>query len=159
MLVGGTATVGIPYLLLTSTGTSLSVRPSGFRLSGLALILFGAIIYAWSASTFTFIGKGTPAPFAPPKELVVKGPFRYVRNPIYVFVIIVLVGEAILLQNSALITYTALTILFLHLWVVFYEEPALRKRFGRSYEAYCASVPRWFPRLPTLRDKTRRRLR
>jgi len=151
-------TVGVPYLLLALTGASPSARPPAFRLFGLVLIFFGALIYAWSVWTFTFVGKGTPAPFDP-KELVVKGPFRYVRNPIYVFIIIVLVGEAILLQNSALVIYTALAILFLHPWVVFYEEPTLRKRFGKSYEVYCASVSRWFPRLPSLRDKTRRRLR
>ena len=151
-------TVVIPYLLLALTGASPSARPPAFRLFGLVLIFFGAMIYAWSAWTFTFVGKGTPAPFDPPRELVVKGPFRYVRNPIYVFIIIVLVGEAILLQNSALVIYTALAILFLHLWVVFYEEPTLRKRFGKSYEVYCASVSRWFPRLPRLRAKPMRRL-
>src|SRR5438128_12003521 len=112
MLVGGTATVGIPYLLLASTGTSLSVRPSGFRLSGLALILFGAVIYAWSAWSFTFIGEGTPAPFDPPKELVAKGPYQYVRNPIYLFVNIVPIGEAMYFQNAALIIYAVLALLF-----------------------------------------------
>jgi len=144
--------------LLAAAGASPSARLPAFRLFGLVLIFFGAMIYAWSAWTFTFIGKGTPAPFDPPKELVVKGPFRYVRNPIYVFVIIVLVGEAILLQNSAAIIYAALAIFFLHLWVVFYEEPTLRERFEKPYEAYCAAVPRWFPRLPRLRAKTMRRL-
>ncbi len=158
IIVGGTATVGIPYLLLTATGASLSLRLLGFRLFGLVLIILGATIYVWSASTFTFVGKGTPAPFDPPKELVAKGPYQYVRNPIYVFVIIVLVGEAVLLENAALIIYAVLTLLFFHLWVVLYEEPVLRRRFGKSYEAYCAAVSRWFPRLPRLRDKTMRRL-
>ena len=148
IIVGGTATVGIPYLLLASTDASFSVRLTGLRLFGLALIFFGAMIYAWSASTFTFIGKGTPAPFDPPKELVAKGPYQYVRNPIYVFVIIVLVGEAMYFQNAALIIYAVLALLFFHFWIVFYAEPVLRRRFGKSYEVYCASVSRWFPRLP-----------
>ena len=123
----------------------------------MALILFGMMIYAWSASTFTSVGKGTPAPFDPPKELVAKGPYQYVRNPIYVFVVIVLAGEALYFRNAALIIYAVLALLFFHFWVIFYEEPVLRRRFGKSYEAYCVSVSRWFPKLPGLRDKTRRR--
>lgn len=157
MIIGGAATVGIPFLLIASTGASLSLRLPRLRLLGFVLILFGALIYAWSASTFTFIGKGTPAPFDPPKELVAKGPYQYVRNPIYAFVIIVLVGEAMYFQQAVLIIYAVLVLLFLHFWVVFHEEPVLRRRFGESYEAYCASVSRWFPGLAGLRDQTMRR--
>jgi protein-S-isoprenylcysteine O-methyltransferase Ste14 len=143
----GTITVLVPYLLLSSQQVSTRIELSQFRYLGLIPILVGAAIYVWCAWSFTFIGKGTPAPFDPPKELVVTGPYRYVRNPIYVFVILALIGEAILFGSIRLVVLAAVTGLACHLWVVFYEEPTLKRKFGESYKRYCESVSRWLPRL------------
>ena len=139
----------VPYLLISSRLDSFRIDLSGFRYLGLIPILIGVMIYIWCAWNFTFIGKGTPAPFDPPKELVVKGPYQYVRNPMYVFLVLALTGEAILFETAILILFAAAAVIFVHLWVVLYEEPSLKRRFGKSYERYCERVSRWFPGLPT----------
>src|SRR5215467_922208 len=90
ILVPTTATIVIPYLLLTSQLNTLRLPFGTIRWFGLIPILIGVGLYCWSAWGFTFNGKGTPAPFDPPKELVVKGPYRYLRNPMYTFVVIAL---------------------------------------------------------------------
>jgi len=104
-----------------------------------------ALIYLRCAWDFTFTGRGTPAPFDPPKEIVVRGPYRYVRNPMYVAVMLALTGEALLFEAASLLIYAALAFSFFHFWVVFYEEPTLRRKFGDSYREYCRRVPRWLP--------------
>lgn len=148
ILVPGTVTVLVPYLLLSSRFDSFRVSLSDFRFFGLIPILIGVIIYIWCAWDFTFVGKGTPAPFDPPRELVVKGAYRYVRNPMYVFVALALIGEAILFEAAILVLFAALAVTFFHLWVVLYEEPTLKRKFEESYERYCERVSRWLPRLP-----------
>lgn len=147
IFVPGTVTVLVPYLLVSSRFESFHISLSGFRYFGLIPLLFGAVIYIWCAWNFTFVGKGTPAPFDPPKQLVVKGPYRYVRNPMYVFVALALIGEAIFFETAILALFAALAVTFVHFWVVFYEEPSLKRRFGQAYQRYCESVPRWVPGL------------
>lgn len=95
---------------------------------------------------FAIRGLGTPAPIAPPARLVVSGLYRYVRNPMYVAVIALVFGQALILGNSALLVYAFITWLAFHVFVVAYEEPALRRQFGTSFDAYRAHVPRWLPR-------------
>jgi protein-S-isoprenylcysteine O-methyltransferase Ste14 len=146
--VPGAITVLVPYLLLSSQFDSFRFNISGFRFFGLIPILIGVMIYIWCAWYFTFIGKGTPAPFDPPKELVIKGPYQYVRNPMYVFVALTLIGEAIFFQTTILVLFAVLAVIIFHLWVVLYEEPTLKQRFGWAYERYCESVRRWLPRKP-----------
>ena len=146
--VPGTVTVLVPYLLLSSRFDSFRINLSDFRFFGLIPILIGVMIYIWCAWDFTFIGKGTPAPFDPPKELVVKGPYQYVRNPMYVFVALALIGEAIFFETTILVLFAALAVTICHLWVVVYEEPTLKRKFGESYKIYCERVSRWLPRLP-----------
>lgn len=138
----------VPYLLLSPRYDSFKIELSHLRFFGLVPLLIGVVIYVWCAWDFTFIGKGTPAPFDPPKELVVKGPYQYVRNPMYVFVALALIGEAILLETTTLVLFAGLALTFFHFWVVLYEEPTLKRKFGESYEGYCAGVSRWLPRLP-----------
>ena len=145
VFVPGTATVLVPYLLLSSRIELFSAKLGEFRLVGLPLILLGVLIYLWCAWDFTFTGKGTPAPFDPQKEVVVRGPYRYVRNPMYVGVALALLGEAILFESTSLLIYAALLVLHFHLWVVCYEEPTLHKKFGKKYEQYCRTVSRWVP--------------
>ncbi len=147
VFVPGTVTVLVPYWLLSSRFDLAIDKLGGFRVLGLVPILLGALIYLWCAWEFTFAGKGTPAPIDPPKELVVQGLYRFVRNPIYVGVSLVIIGESLLFESTRLFVYALLLLLVFHLFVVYYEEPTLRSKFGESYERYCKTVPRWMPRV------------
>lgn len=118
-----------------------------FSRFGLVPILLGALMYLWCACDFTFTGKGTPAPIDPPKELVVRGLYRFVRNPIYVGAALVIIGESVLFESTRLFVYALLLLLVFHLFVIYYEEPGLREKFGEAYEQYCRTVPRWMPRV------------
>src|SRR5437867_5879191 len=146
IFVPTTVTIIIPYFTLSTRLNLLRLHPSKLRFFGILPIVIGVAIYARSAWDFTFVGKGTPAPFDPPKQLVVTGPYRYLRNPIYTFVVLVLLGEAIFFESTALLVYAALVFSFLHLWLVRYEEAGLKRRFGKSYETYCETVSRWIPK-------------
>ena len=145
-LAPGTVTVLIPYWLLSSPAAPPPMQLGVFRYFGALPVLIGAAIYCWCAWDFTFAGRGTPAPFDPPKELVVRGLYRYVRNPIYVGILSILLGEAFLFASRRLFEYAAAMLLLYFLVVVLYEEPALRRKFGEPYRRYCRSVPRWVPR-------------
>jgi protein-S-isoprenylcysteine O-methyltransferase Ste14 len=92
---------------------------------------------------FVFVGKGTAAPFDPPRRLVVSGPFRHVRNPIYVGALVAMSGAALYFGSWALVAYDAAIAVTFHVLVRIYEEPVLRRTFGEQYEAYCARVRRW----------------
>jgi len=107
-----------------------------------AAVLFRCI---WD---FAVTGRGTLAPVDPPTHLVVCGLYRCVRNPMYVGVLCILMGEAWLLASTALLVYAAAVLAVFHLWVVLYEEPVLRRKFGESYEKYTRAVHRWWPRRP-----------
>jgi len=144
IIVPGFWTVAMPYWMLPR-GVRLELR--GASLLGLPLIAAGVALYVATAFWgFALRGKGTPAPIDPPKKLVVEGPYRVVRNPMYWAVACVMMGEALAFRSMALaelaIAFFAGTILF----VLLYEEPTLRRKFGAEYEAYCRRVPRWLPR-------------
>lgn len=142
ILVPGTVTILIPRWLLSADAS----QPTGtLRFIGLIPIATGAAIYLWCAWDFASKGRGTPAPIDPPKELVARGLYRFVRNPMYIGVLSILIGEAVLSASSALLGYAALVFLLFYLFVVLYEEPALKKKFGEAYTNYCAAVPRWTP--------------
>jgi protein-S-isoprenylcysteine O-methyltransferase Ste14 len=143
IVVPGFVTVAAPYLLL---GPRAEFELGGFRFAGVLPIIVGAACYLRCACDFAFVGRATPAPFDPPRVLVAKGLYRHVRNPMYIAVGLVLGGEAILFQSLRLVAYALLAWLACHLFVIFYEEPTLRKKFGTAYEAYCQAVPRWIPR-------------
>ena len=148
ILVPGTATVLVPYLLLTAGFQLFPMEIGAWRILGLPPVLLGAVTYLWCAWDFTFTGRGTPAPIDPPKELVVKGLYRYVRNPMYVGITLILLGEALLFESAVLFLYVGLLLVWFQLFIVYYEEPTLRRLFGASYESYCKSVSRWIPGLP-----------
>jgi len=148
ILVPGTATVLVPYLLLTAGFQLFPMEIGAWRILGLPPVLLGAVTYLWCAWDFTFTGRGTPAPIDPPKELVVKGLYRYVRNPMYVGITLILLGEAVLFESAVLFLYVGLLLVWFQLFIVYYEEPTLRRLFGASYESYCKSVSRWIPGLP-----------
>ena len=145
VFVPGTLATVVPYLLLSSRLELFHVGLSGFRFAGLIPIALGALVYLRCAWDFTFTGRGTPAPFDPPKEMVASGLYRYVRNPMYVALLLVLAGEAVLFESALLLVFAAGLFSVFHLWVIFYEEPTLRRKFGDSYERYCMKVPRWIP--------------
>ena len=113
----------------------------------LAVGAVGAAIALWCVFTFAFVGHGTPAPFDPPRRLVVQGPYRRVRNPMYLGAGVALAAASLYYQSLALLAFTAGFLLATHLFVLGYEEPALRGTFGEQYDAYCREVRRWLPRL------------
>jgi protein-S-isoprenylcysteine O-methyltransferase Ste14 len=114
---------------------------------GLLLILLGVPVLLDSFARFALQGIGTPAPVAPTQHLVVSGLYRHVRNPMYIAVAATILGQGLYLGNTALLIYGACIALGFHLFVRGYEEPTLRKSFGAEYDAFCANVHRWLPRL------------
>jgi protein-S-isoprenylcysteine O-methyltransferase Ste14 len=114
---------------------------------GAILIVAGVPGLVDSFARFALQGLGTPAPFAPPRNLVVTGLYRYVRNPMYVSIVALVLGQAALLGDGRLVAYGAIFWLVSHVFVVSYEEPALKHKFGAEYEVYRANVPRWIPRV------------
>jgi protein-S-isoprenylcysteine O-methyltransferase Ste14 len=156
IVVPGTAAVYIPYLLLSSGLRPLALELGAFRLLGLAPLALGVLIYLWCAWDFTFAGRGTPAPIAPPQTLVVRGLYRFVRNPMYVGVLLVVLGEAIVLESALLLLYGVLLFVIFHLFVLSYEEPALQRQFGMSYEQYRNAIPRWLPNLRSPKSRISR---
>ncbi len=105
----------------------------------------GAALALWCIFTFATIGKGTPAPFDPPRKLVILGPYCFVRNPMYIGAALALAGAALFYKSPLLLAYTTAFLLACHLFVLTYEEPTLRRTFGADYEAYCQRVTRWWP--------------
>jgi protein-S-isoprenylcysteine O-methyltransferase Ste14 len=111
------------------------------------LWLLGGVILLWSFWNFLREGRGTPAPIDPPKELVAVGFYRYVRNPMYVGILAMLLGHFLWFGYWNLLLYAVLVFLAFHTFVTFYEEPTLKRTFGAPYEDYCKRVPRWIPRI------------
>ena len=143
-LLPGTVTVLIPYWIVSSR--DVRVWNSSIRFLGVPLILIGAAGLLACIWQFFSEGHGTLAPIDAPKELVVRGLYRYVRNPMYVSVVTILIGEGILFGSKAIFIEAVIFMLLASLFVVFYEEPALRRQFGEAYEKYSQRVGRWLPR-------------
>ena len=116
------------------------------RVIGGLLIAVGIAVLLESFARFALQGLGTPAPVFPTRHLVVKGFYRFVRNPMYVSVLAVLVGEALFLGSAGILVFAACAWLVAYLFVIGYEEPTLLKSFGVEYETYRSHVPRWLPR-------------
>ncbi len=148
-LLPGTVTVLIPYWLISSRGASIYLDHPALRYLGIPLIAIGSAGLLWSIWEFFSEGHGTLAPVDPPKYLVVRGLYRYVRNPMYVSVVTTLLGEAIFFRSLAVLIEAGVFGLLTHLFVAFYEEPVLRRQFGESYERYVQTVGRWIPRFPS----------
>ena len=117
------------------------------RIIGVLFILAGVPVLLDSFGRFAIQGLGTPAPVFPTRHLVVKGLYRYVRNPMYVALLLVVTGQALFFGNLRLLEYAAVLWLGFHLFVLAYEEPTLRATFGDEYKTFCAHVPRWIPRV------------
>ncbi len=149
----------VPGFLLGYVPFSISLtdlqlfEPGALRYLAFLLWPLGAAAMLWCFRDFTFRGRGTPAPFDPPKELVVSGPYRYVRNPMYAAGILFLFGWLVWSPSLALIVAPFLFFTAAHLFVTTYEEPTLKKKFGAAYEVYLQKVPRWIPRFRFLETR------
>ncbi len=142
-LAPGTIAVLIPWAISgwRVQPAFLGVQP--LRWLGALFIAAGLPVLLESFARFALEGGGTPAPILPTARLVVRGFYRYVRNPMYVAVVAVILGQALLLGNAWLSLYGALVWTGFHLFVLLYEEPKLRRTYGAEYDAYCARVRRW----------------
>ena len=136
----------LPGRILSSTGIIQPAAIGGWQGAGMLVGASGAALALACILTFVFAGKGTPAPFDPPRRLVVQGPYRFVRNPMYLGAGFALAGAALFYQSIPLLGYAAVFLLITHLFVVWYEEPTLQRIFDGDYEAYRRRVGRWWPR-------------
>lgn len=144
----GVVLVFLPARVLSWSGIG---RPAAIGLpqvAGMATVLAGAVVALWCVFAFALVGKGTPAPFDPPRRLVVRGPYRWVRNPMFLGAGTALAGAALFYRSVQLLGYLALLWVIIHVFVVKYEEPTLRRLFGEAYRGYCRQVRRWWPRPP-----------
>jgi protein-S-isoprenylcysteine O-methyltransferase Ste14 len=144
VVVPGTGGVYLPWWILTRGGRS----PAPVAWPATALIAAGVLLYLSCLRLFAVVGRGTPGPWDPPRRLVAVGPYRWVRNPIYLAAMLVVLGEAWLFGSAALLRYAVVAAVAFHLLVVGYEEPRLRGQFGERYERYRRAVSRWVPRRP-----------
>ena len=142
VLVPGTVAVYIPLLIAQTLAPA-----SGLTLAlALAVLALGAAIYTWCVWDFATFGRGTPAPIDAPKKLVVRGLYGYTRNPMYVGVLTVILGQATLFRTANLVLYALVVGACFHLFIILYEERHLAGEFGSQYEAYRSQVARWLPR-------------
>jgi protein-S-isoprenylcysteine O-methyltransferase Ste14 len=146
VLIPGTALVAVPRWVVAGSGLTVSPSPAA-RSGGALLLVLGAALMLWCWAEFVTRGRGTPAPYDPPRRLVVVGPYRHVRNPMYVAGALIILGQAALYASTGLLWYAAAFVVAAHVFVVAYEEQTLADRFGADYAAYRGAVGRWLPRL------------
>jgi len=135
--------VFLPARVLSWSGIVGPVSIGAAQIAGAVVVAGGAVLALWCIVTFLVIGRGTPAPFDPPRRLVVVGPYRLVRNPMYIGAALALAGASLFYESWALLGYCAGFAFVTHLFVVTYEEPTLRATFGDPYVSYCERVHRW----------------
>ncbi|MGA8461422.1 MAG: isoprenylcysteine carboxylmethyltransferase family protein [Streptosporangiaceae bacterium] len=146
IVVPGLGGVWAPWRIVTDHGGT--VTPATW--SAAVVIAAGAALYGWCVWNFAAVGQGTPGPWDAPQRVVATGPYRWVRNPIYIGALLVVLGEAWLFASPWLLAYAAAMAVCCHLFVTGYEERALRRRFDGSYLDYRRAVPRWISRRPQL---------
>lgn len=134
----------VPYLLLRTDQKERILQPFYIlQYMGLLLFVFGFLVMMNCILNFAIHGKGTLSPADPTKKLVIAGLYKYSRNPMYVGVILMLVGEAVFFQSNKLGFYSLIIFSIFRLFIVLFEEPRLKKDFGTAYEQYCKKVRRW----------------
>jgi protein-S-isoprenylcysteine O-methyltransferase Ste14 len=148
ILFGGPTIVAglVPWLL---TGWDADSQSAGLRLLGIVLLLAGGALVLETTTRFALHGRGTPAPWAPPERFVERGSYRFVRSPMYLGVLLLILGQALLLGQEILYAWAVAAWLMFTAFLVFYEEPGLRRRFGQSYDDYRRRVRRWLPTRPS----------
>jgi protein-S-isoprenylcysteine O-methyltransferase Ste14 len=140
----GTVAVVIPAFLVSVWGAN--VQPLTAVVGGV-LVALGLVLAVWTWWLFWSVGRGTLAPWDPTTELVVRGPYRYARNPMITGVGTILAGQAVFFRSWAIASELVVFVLLNAVWFPLVEEPGLRERFGDAYEEYSARVPRWLPRV------------
>ena len=150
VVVPGSGGVYVPWLILERGDAP--VAPLAWP--AVAVIALGVLLYLWCLWVFAVVGRGTPGVWDPPRQFVAVGPYRWVRNPIYVAALLIVLGEAWLFHSTALVLYAVALAAAFHLLVVGYEEPRLRAKFGERYETYRRTVSRWLPRPPDADART-----
>lgn len=148
----GVVLIVLPARLLSWAGVARPTAVGVPQFAGIVVAVAGLVLALWCVLTFALVGKGTPAPFDPPRRLVMAGPYRFLRNPMYVGGGLALAGAAFFYQSTPLLGYAGLFFLAAHLFVIWYEEPTLRQTFGTDYDAYRQQVRRWWPRLRSQRS-------
>jgi len=143
----GFVLVFLPARLLSWSGVTRPPAIGVAQAAGMAAAAIGAALALWCIFTLAVLGKGTPAPCDAPRHLVVRGPYRFVRNPMYLGAATALAGAALFYESAALAGYAGAFLLLTHAFVMGYEEPTLRTTFGEEYRDYCRRVRRWWPRL------------
>lgn len=146
VLLPGTVALAVPAAIVWRTGADTVWWPA-VAVGGVALIAFGLFLIVRTIVLFAEVGRGTLAPWNPTKRLVIRGPYRYVRNPMISGVLFVLLGEAVLFGSLPLLVWFGLVAAVNAVYLPLVEERGLRRRFGEDYETYRANVPRWIPRL------------
>jgi protein-S-isoprenylcysteine O-methyltransferase Ste14 len=153
----GTIAVWVPWTICRWRMSPPLLGIFSLRVLGALLIAAGLPVLLDSFARFALQGLGTPAPVAPPRHLVVTGLYRYVRNPMYVAVSSLIFGQGLLFGSVRVLEYGMAVWLGFHLFVLLYEEPTLRAKFGDEYQDFCANVRRWIPRLRPWRKDSRAR--
>jgi protein-S-isoprenylcysteine O-methyltransferase Ste14 len=141
----GFVLVFLPARVLAWSGIIRPAHLGALGIVGLVITAAGAAVALWCVLAFAVVGKGTPAPFDPPRRLVIVGPYRYVRNPMYIGAGAALAGAALVYRSLPLLGYLGLLVVITHLLVVWYEEPTLERLFGEEYRSYRNRVRRWIP--------------
>jgi protein-S-isoprenylcysteine O-methyltransferase Ste14 len=136
----------LPWLITDWRPLPPGDGPGALLWTGLFLIVAGLAVVLEAFARFAWEGFGTPAPVAPTRTLVVSGFYRFVRNPMYVAVTALIVGQAVLFASWGVALYGVVIAAAFHAFVLLYEEPTLRRAYGEEYAAYCAATPRWMPR-------------
>jgi protein-S-isoprenylcysteine O-methyltransferase Ste14 len=156
LVVPGTVVLLLPYFILHQTGPIEWPKFSGQAILASTTGLIGLGVLLHCIRGFATFGKGTLAPIDPPKILVVRGLYKFTRNPMYLAVVVVLLSESWLFKSFTLLIYGVAVFLVFHLFVTLYEEPRLHALFGESYEEYSKSVPRWRVKLAGFKSGNRR---
>lgn len=147
IILPGTVLVFVPALILWLSPGSPAERAEGKWWIGLVLGVAGLTLATWTARLFLTLGRGTPAPWAPPRKLVVAGPYRHVRNPMITGVLVMLAAESLLFGSWLIAGWMFVFFLVHGVYLVRMEEPGLERRFGEDYRRFRANVPRWIPRV------------
>jgi protein-S-isoprenylcysteine O-methyltransferase Ste14 len=144
LVVPGAGAVWLPWWILTRFDSGAAAT----AWEAIAVIAVGVALYVWCVWLFAVVGRGTPGPWDAPRRFVAVGPYRWVRNPIYIGALLVVLGEAWLFLSPPLLVYAGVMAIVFHAFVVAYEERMLRRRFGDVYREYLRTVHRWIPRRP-----------
>jgi protein-S-isoprenylcysteine O-methyltransferase Ste14 len=153
VIAPGTLAVYIPWAITQWRFAPPLLGIAATRIVGVLMIVNGLPVLLDSFARFALQGFGTPAPVAPPQRLVITGLYRYVRNPMYVALSLLIFGQALVFGSASLLHYGLIVWIGFFAFVLLYEEPTLRQKFGDEYRQYCARVPRWIPRLKPIEPR------